>query len=484
MTRLFIAGLSTETNSFSPMPTGMTSFEEGSIHHGDATQDTEQYWTAPLHIWRRRAEALGWEVVESLSAHAQPSGLTVKPVYEGFRDEILADLKAAGGADVILLTLHGAMIADGYDDCEGDLIAGCRAIAPNAVIGGLLDPHFHLTELMLDNASLLVAYKEYPHVDVPERAEDLFSLAVRTVAGEITPVMRDYDCRMIIAMPTTKAPMRGFVDAMSAREGQDGVLSLSIAHGFPWGDHPRVGTRALAICDGNTAAAATEAERLGKSLYALREELHTRIPPMDEALDIAAAEPKGPVVLADMSDNPGGGAPSDATFLLRAMIERGMTSVATGLFWDPVAVRFCTEAGEGASFELRLGGKCGPMSGDPLDLKVTVRRIIPGMSQRFGKLSAPIGTAVWVECDGIDIVLNDLRCQTFHPDAFEKLGIDLSQRRYVCVKSSNHYQAGFNPIAARVIGVATPGAITPDYANIPYRNRKRNYWPAVEDPFA
>lgn len=205
---------------------------------------------------------------------------------------------------------------------------------------------------------------------------------------------------------------------------------------------------------------------------------------MDEALDLAAAEPKGPVVLADMSDNPGGGAPSDATFLLRAMIERGMTSVATGLFWDPVAVRFCTEAGEGASFELRLGGKCGPMSGDPLDLKVTVRRIIPGMSQRFGKLSAPIGTAVWVECDGIDIVLNDLRCQTFHPDAFEKLGIDLSQRRYVCVKSSNHYQAGFNPIAARVIGVATPGAITPDYANIPYRNRKRNYWPAVEDPFA
>lgn len=484
MTRLFIAGLSTETNSFSPMPTGLIGFEEGSIHHGDATRDELQYWTAPLHIWRERAEALGWEVVESLSAHAQPSGPTVKAVYEDFRDEILADLEKAGGADIVLLTLHGAMIADGYPDCEGDLIDRCRAIAPKAVIGGLLDPHCHLTELMLERATLLVAYKEYPHVDVPERAEDLFALAARTAAGEIDPVMRDHDCRMIIAMPTTGEPMRGFVDAMSAREGDDSVLSLSIAHGFPWGDHPRVGTRALAICDGDAAAAEAEAERLGASLYALRYELHSPRPGIDEALDMADAEAKSPVVLADMSDNAGGGAPSDATFLLRAMLERNMTAVATGLFWDPLAVRICMEAGEGATFDLRLGGKCGRMSGDPLDLTVTVRKIASGLTQRFGKLPAPIGNAVWVSTAGIDIVINDLRSQTFHPEAFEQLGIDLSQRRYVCVKSSNHYQAGFNPIASRVIGVATPGAITPDFANIPYTNRKRNYWPAVEDPFA
>jgi microcystin degradation protein MlrC len=484
MTRLFIAGLSTETNSFSPMPTGMASFEEGSIHHGDATKDVQLYWTAPLHIWRARAEVLGWDVVESLSAHAQPSGPTVRSVYEGFRDEILGDLKKAGGADVILLTLHGAMIADGYDDCEGDLIARCREIAPDAVIGGLLDPHCHLTEEMLDNASLLVAYKEYPHVDVPERAEDLFTLAARTAAGEIKPVMRDFDCRMILAMPTTKQPMRGFVDSMSAREGTDGVLSLSIAHGFPWGDHPRVGTRALAICEGDAEAAAMEAEQLGRTLYGLRKELHSKLPDIETALDMAEAEPGGPVVMADMADNAGGGAPSDATFLLRAILDRGMTSVATGLFWDPIAVRFCTEAGEGATLDLRLGGKCGTMSGDPLDLRVTVRKVARGIAQRFGKLSAHIGNAVWVETEGVDIVVNDIRSQTFHPDVFEQLGIDLSKRRYVCVKSSNHYQAGFNPIATKVIGIATPGAITPDFLDIPYRNRKRDYWPAVEDPFA
>lgn len=482
--KLFIAGLSTETNSFSPLPTGMISFAEGSVHHGDATQHPELYWTAPLHIWRRRAEALGWEVVESLSAHAQPAGPTVQPVYEAFRDEILHDLRAAGGADIVLLALHGAMIADGCDDCEGDLIARARSIVPDAVIGGLLDPHCHLTEAMLGNATLLVAFKEYPHTDVPERAEDLFRLARDAAEGRTRPVMRDFDCRMILAMPTPAQPMRGFVDAMAGREGRDGILSLSIAHGFPWGDHPRTGVRALAICDGDAAQAAAEAEALGRSLYALRHDLYPRLPGIEEALDMAEAAPPGLIVLADVSDNAGGGAPADATFLLRAMLARGMTSAATGLFWDPLAVRLCREAGEGATLPLRLGGKCGPMSGDPLDLTVTVRRIASGLTQRFGRLAAPMGECVWVEAQGIDIVINDIRSQTFHPEAFTGLGIDLAQRRHVCVKSSTHFRAGFEPVAAQVIQVATPGAITPDFATIPYARRARDYWPAVENPFA
>ncbi len=482
--KVFIAGLSTETNSFSPLPTGMLSFEEVSIHHGNATSEPVQYWTSPLHIWRKNTEDMDWEVIESLSAHAQPAGLTVQKVYEAFRDEILEDLKKTGPVDLILLALHGAMIADGYPDCEGDLIDRCRAICPDAVIGGLLDPHCHLTELMMEKADLLVPFKEYPHVDIPARAEDLFQLAKETALGHIKPVMRDFDCRMILAMPTPKDPMRSFVDDMSAREGSDGILSLSIAHGFPWGDHPRTGARALAICDGDAAQAQEVADKLGQKLYALRHELLGENIDIETALDMAEGENSGPVVLADMSDNAGGGAPSDSTFLLRAIIERNMTSVATGIFWDPIAVRICREAGEGATLSLRLGGKCGPMSGDPLDLVVTVRKCISGGSQIFGTLPVPMGETVWLECDGIDIVINDIRTQTFHPKAFEQLGIDLSTRKYICVKSSNHYQAGFNPIAGKVIPVATPGAITPDFANIPYTKRKPNYWPKIEDPFA
>ncbi|MCV0396727.1 MAG: M81 family metallopeptidase [Rhizobiaceae bacterium] len=483
--KIFIASISTETNSFSPLPTGRLSFEEGVVAHGDATKGPVEYWSAPLHIWREMAEKRGWPVVESLTAHAQPAGPTVREIYEEYRDEIIRDLKAAMPVDIVLLSLHGAMIADGYEDCEGDLIERCRAVAGGKpVIGGLLDPHCHLTEAMLDNATLLVAYKEYPHVDIPDRARELFALAADAAEGRTRPVMRDYDCRMICAMHTPYAPMRDFVDAMTARQAEDGVLSLSVAHGFPWGDHPRVGARSLAITDGDADKAQRIARELGETLFSLRHEIMRPYPDIDGALDRAMAADAGPVVLADVSDNAGGGAPSDATFLLEAILERGITNVATGIYWDPIAVRICREAGEGATLDLRLGGKCGPMSGRPLDLKATVRKLASGLTQRFGELPAPLGETVWIEANGVDIVINDNRTQTFHPEAFTGLGIDLSAKKIVCVKSSNHFHAGFAPIASEVIHVATPGAITPDYANIPYTRRTPNYWPKVEDPFS
>lgn len=485
--KTFIASLATETNSFSPLPTGLAGFQEGGLYHGDATRQPVSYWTGALHLWRARAEARGWDVAESLATFAQPAGPVVGPVYQALRDEILTDLAAALPVDMVLLGLHGAMIAQGCDDCEGDLIQRIRALAPNARIGGLLDPHCHMTEAMLTGADALICFKEYPHIDIEARAEELFTLIADAAEGKTNPVMRDHDCRIIMAMPTPEGPMRAWVDAMIARESEPGVLSLSLVHGFPWGDHPRTGARALAITDGDPALAERMARELAQKLWDERRAIFQPVHDIPTALDMAQAEPRGPVVLADMSDNAGGGAPSDATFLLRAMLDRGMHDFATGIFWDPVAVRICQDAGEGAQLALRLGGKCGPMSGDPLDLTVTVRRIATGLSQRFGRLPQGLGTAVWLSTGAkgdIDIVINDSRTQTFHPEAFTGLGIDLGSRRYVCVKSSNHYRAGFAPIASRIVPVATPGAITPDFTAIPYTRRAPNYWPKVEDPFA
>ncbi|HPD92175.1 MAG: M81 family metallopeptidase [Rhodobacter sp.] len=484
--KTFLACLATETNSFSPMPTGLSGFAEGIIHHGTATRDPAIYWTGALHLWRAAAEARGWPVVESLATFAQPSGPTVRKVYEDFRDEILRDLKAAMPVDIVLLQLHGAMIADGYPDCEGDLIARIREIAPTAKIGATLDPHCHLTQAMIDNATALICFKEYPHVDVLDRARELFTLLADAAEGRIHPVMRDHDCRIIMAMPTPEGPMRAFVDAMTARESEPGVLSLSLAHGFPWGDHPRTGARALAITDGDPALAERMARELAEKLWRERKDIFQQVLSIDAALDRAAGHNQGPIVLADMSDNAGGGAPSDSTFLLRAMLERGLTSIASGIYWDPGVVRLCQDAGEGATLPVRLGGKCGPMSGDPLDLTVTIRRVATGLTQRFGTLPVNLGTAVWlrIEDADIDLVVNDSRTQTFHPEAFTGLGIDLDRKRHVCVKSSNHYRAGFAPIASTIIPIASPGAITPDFTAIPYRHRALNYWPKVEDPFA
>ncbi|MCC6008180.1 MAG: M81 family metallopeptidase [Rhodobacteraceae bacterium] len=481
--KLLTAALVTETNSFSPIPTGRAAFEENRVFRGDATAVPELYWTAPLHRWRACAESEGWQVVESLAAFAQPAGPTAGPVFETFRKAILSDLAACGGADVILLALHGAMMADTEDDCEGALLADPRRAAPDAVIGGLLDPHSHLTSGMLAAADLLVAFLEYPHVDVPQRAVHLFDLAARTARGAIRPVMRAHPCNMLVAMPTTSQPMRARVDAMAARTAEPDLVSVSLIHGFPWGDHPEAGTQTLVISDGDAPLAERVAAEEAAALWSIREALNPPLPDIGAALDAAlAAGGTGPVVLADQADNPGGGAPGDATFLLRAILSRRLCGVVTGIYWDPVVVRLCAEAGEGTRLPLRLGGKLGPVSGDPLDIEAEVVAIRDGLTQRFGQLPVPLGRLVHLRTGGVDIVVSDLRGQVFHPEAFTQMGIELANARIVCVKSSTHFHAGFAPIAAQVILVATPGAISPDFAAIPARRQPPGLWPRAALP--
>lgn len=483
--RLFIASLGTETNTFSPLPTGRRTFEETLVMR-EASRGSTHFAAVPVGTWRRLGEADGHTVVESLSAFAQPGGRTVRSVYEAFRDEILADLAAAGAVDAVLLFLHGAMVADGYDDCEGDLIRRCRAVVgPRVPIGVELDLHCHLTAAMVDHATAIVTYKEYPHVDIGHRAADLYRLTTAAARGEVRPTSALFDCRMIGMFRTPIPPMRGFVDRMTALEGRDGVLSVSLGHGFPWGDVADVGARMLVITDDDPAAAARLAEALGRELFAMRDA--TLVPHLtpDEAIDRALAAGAGPVVLADVADNAGGGAPSDSTFVLRRLLERGVRDAAVGCFWDPLAVRLCAEAGPGAAFDLRLGGKCGPVSGAPLDLRVRVRQVVPRLLQSgLSGGQSDFGEAVWIETEGIDVVATALRSQVFAPDAFGNLGLDVRRRRLVVVKSTQHFYAAFAPIAREVLYVATPGAIAPDFARIPYTKRTTPFWPRVADPFA
>ena len=346
--KVFIAGLDTETNTFSPFPTGYQTFAEHFIAHGDATQREPNYFSAQLHVWRRRAEALGWTVVESLCAVGEPGGTVVGRVYEAFRDEILDDLKAASPVDMVLLGLHGAMVADGYDDCEGDILRRVRAIVGTGVaLGAELDLHCHITDAMLENASVLITYKEYPHVDVAARAEELFTMVADAALGKTRPVMAAHDCRMISMHMTPVEPMRGYVARMRALEGKNRVLSVSLGHGFPWGDVAEVGTKTLVVTDNDLAGAAALAATLARELFALRGRTLPRFLGVDEALDRALEVDGGPVVLADVSDNSGGGAPGDSTFILRRILERGIGNVASACYWDPIAVRFCMEAGRG-----------------------------------------------------------------------------------------------------------------------------------------
>ncbi len=484
--KFFAASLSTETNTFAAAPTGRGSFEEYGIYRGDASSQAPEGGGALLRCLRDAAEAEGHSLVESVAAFAQPSGRTVRAVYEDLRDQILEDLRAALPVDVVQLFLHGAMVAEGYDDCEGDLLSRVRAIVgPQVTIGAELDLHCHFTELMRSSADAIVGFKEYPHIDLVPRALELYRILVDTAQGRVRPTTAMFDCRMVGIWHTTKEPMASFVKRMQSFEGQAGVLSVSLGHGFPWGDVADNGARLWVVTDNDLAAAQQLADQLGREFYDLREATRSQPLGVDAALDQAMAVAGGPVVLADIADNAGGGAPADSTFILQRVVERGIGNAVLGPFWDLGAVRICCDAGIGAVIELRVGGKCGPVSGWPVDLRVTVRNIVLDHSQDVFGMRWPLGPSVWVEtADGVSLLLTSVRSQAYGTDTFTGLGITLHDKKLVVVKSTQHFYAKFAPLAKAVFYVDTPGAITQDFANIAFRVRGLNYWPRVGDPWA
>jgi microcystin degradation protein MlrC len=488
MSGVFIAGLDTETNSFSPIPTGEQAFQETLLAFGDATKRPLNICSAQLALWRKRAARLGMAVHEGPCAVAQPGGPIPGDFYAWLRGRLLDALQAAS-PDIVLLALHGAAIAEGEDDVEGDILERARAVLPAGIfLGATLDPHAHLTARMLASASALIAYKEYPHTDVLERAWELMDLALASTAGDVRPAMALWDCRMIGAFPTQTQPMRGFVDSLSAAERADpSIVSLSLIHGFAHGDVADAGARMLAITDGSPVTAASLAEHFGRRFVAIRDEVATRFIDMETALDLIDRKPPGgpPLVLADTGDNPGGGAPGDAVFLLRACIERRVAGVALAMFWDQDAVALCQRAGVGAILDISIGGRFGAISGAPVTLRgARVEATADGLRQRFGDVQLPLGRAIRLTAGALTLIITDHRTQVFDPVCLTGLGADPGHFRAIIVKSANHFTALFEPLASEIHYVATPGATSPRYAEIPYRKRALTYWPRVADPWS
>lgn len=483
--KLFCASMIHETNTFSPIQTDLASFLDIALYlpsTGLGRELVDQPFEG-VNIGML-ARSRGHCVVDGLMASAEPSAPLRRADYERLRQEVVDGLRGALPVDAVALFLHGAQVARGYEDCEGDLIAHVRELVGDTTpIAVEIDPHANVTPPMVENTSILVSSQEYPHVDFADRAAHMLDLLERTVAGRIRPEIALVRVPIFGSFYTTRQPMRDFVDRTLARQGHDGILSVSLIHGFPWADIPEAGAAVVVVSDGRRGHAEQTAQHIAGEFFALREQIVVEKVGTEEALDRALRSERGPVVIADTTDNPGGGAPGDSTFLLRGLLERGVTNAALGMIWDPVAVELARSAGEGAELPLRIGGKACPLSGQPVDVSAKVMRLRDDATQDAQGRNAPLGRAAALRANGIEIVINSLRQQVFDPACFTAFGIEPRDKRIVVVKSHQHFFQTFGPFAGEVIYSCPPGVVQRDFRALPYRRITRPVWPIDTPPF-
>ncbi len=484
--RIAIGEIAHETNTFCAAPTTVEPFKRYQWQHGAAIVAAHAGNRSYVGGMLDTAAALGVEAVPVFCTMAYPSGTITAAAYAEMLGELLGGIARALPIDAVCLSLHGAGVAEGTDDLEGDILARVRElVGPDVPIAAALDLHGNLTQAMLDAADGLFGTNFYPHTDSYERGAEAITFLRRVLRREIRPTMHLESLPMMIPTCSTDLePGKRLNSLCWEWEARPGVLDCTIFHGFPYTDVPAVGMSVLAMADGDPALARDVAEDIARAVWAAREEYRPVSLTPEEAIIAALAVEGGPVVINDTSDNPGGGSPGDSTHLLRAILDAGLTDACYAFIYDPAVAALAHDAGVGATIRVRLGGKTDTLHGAPIEAEAYVKALTDGrfrLTTPMGRgMATDLGPSARLRIGGVEIIVASERNQVLDDEVFLLHGIDVRRRKIVALKSSAHFRAGFTHLAAAIIAADAPGATTLRLDNFTHRRIRRPIWPLDE----
>ena len=496
--RLLIAMMKHETNTFSPVPTPLARFGPSS---SDGKGPGPLYGDAAITAYRGTGSGLGAyldlaarekaEIVLPIAAGAPPS----RPVDDAAFEHIVGTICEAvrqGGYDGIFLDLHGAMVAESFEDGEGELLRRIRAIDPETPIAVSLDMHANLYDAIIDNATVVTGYRTYPHIDTYDTAKRAGEILLKAMRGEMKPVMAWGNVPMlphVMRQGSDDHPNRE-LQARCAAMLNDGALAASLFTGFPHADITNAGLSAVVVTDGDRELADRLRDELLDRAWVERDAFVYKIEPLDKALARAKAMPvpgpgEGPIVLLDHYDNCASGGTMDTTVVLAAILRGGLENVAAFAVYDPGAVQQAIGAGVGAQVTLSVGGKIAmpqiPGESPPLTVSGTVKTISNGRFRNKGPMGRGVltdmGPSVVIDTGKVEIALISRHVEPSDLNCFFTLGIDPLQKRYVMLKSRVHWRAGLGAMAKAVVDCAGIGVCTSDYGQLTFRHVRRPIYP-------
>lgn len=496
MHRILTAGIKHETNTFSSVPTTLDDFlnrppecspaggSAGGFASGEEIlerfRDTRTIHGGAIDA----ARDAGLELVPLMSVYATPGGTVEESAYRTMKRVLLDRMREAGRFDGVLLDLHGAMVTEEHEDAEGDLIAAVREVAgPSVPIVVTLDLHANITPLMARHADSIIGYDEYPHTDMYERGVEAAEMLGTILNGRFRPALACVQLPLLTMPPrqcTLREPMLSLLAKAHALEREPGVAVVTLAMGFPFADIHDAGVSVLVTADSEDLARRKAAE-LAEAVWEKRDDFAVTLTPVTEVIAYARDQAKGLVVVADGSDNPGGGAPCDGTVILRQLLEEDARDAVVAVIADPGAVAQAVEAGVGRTVTLDVGGKTDDLHGAPVRLTAQVRLLSDGSFVQQGAMGAGVranmGRAAVLVAGGVEVVVCERRIQAYDIALLYSVGIDPTRRRLVALKSAVHFRGTYQEIAERIFDADTPGVHRPDFACYDYRRLRRPIYP-------
>lgn len=437
------------------------------------------------------AARMGWEVVPILAAHANPGGPLSEIARREITDEARRLLEEGGPLDGVFIALHGAMVTETDHDGESQFLREIRAEVGSGIpVAVTLDLHANVFDELAEHVQIAVSYRTYPHVDMAARAGEACDLLHRAMGGEIKPRLSVARPPMLVGCDdgrtTDDGPMCRILEAAAEAAQVPEILHVSVNAGFTDADVFAAGPSVLVCHENAETEAKLTARRLCDVIWSLRDDWTL---PMPLAEAIAALKGRTlsskPVVVADFSDNPGGGGYGDCTALLSALLDAGIENAALGALIDAQAAKTLTEAGVGGVVTLPIGGKSDPsVGGGPLDLTGQVRAVSDGLvifeGPMLAGVAADMGPSVCFRVAGVDVLIASNPLQMHDLNQFRSVGIEPMEKSVLVVKSMQHFRAAFEPIASEVLVVDAGGLCSPDVKRRKYERLRRPVFPLDE----
>lgn len=473
-----------ETNTFSPVPTRWQDFGPGGPLFGTEAFETFRRSGYSMAGLLEEAEAMGAEIFVPIAARALPSAPVQRDAFERVADALCA---AARQCDAMMLDIHGAMVAEHYDDGEGELLSRLRAVAPGLPIALALDSHANITQRMIDNCTVMPGYRTYPHLDMVETGRLAGRLLRDTLDGRLKPVTAMARVPLLPNMlraVTSEQPMAQLIAAAAEAE-RDGMPCVTVFSGFPLSDTPDSVLSVVATSNGDLAEAEAVAKRIGDLAWSLREQFTATFEPLGDALARAKAMTGGPVILADLSDNCHSGGTQESMDVVEAALDRGLEGILAGPIVDREAVAQMVAAGVGETMTLSIGARTPipalrtPLR--PLRLTGRVRSINDGrftvQGPVFTGMQVNLGRTVVFDTGPLVVVVSEDRVEALDPQQFRLFGLEPTRFRYIILKSKVQYRPAFMPLAKAAIDCNGAGVASLDLDSFEWRKLRRPTFP-------
>ena len=481
MTRIAVGGFLHETNTFAPTKAAYADFVHGggwpAMAQGRDLLKTMRNINVGLAGFVGEAEARAWELVPTIFAAASPCAHVTEDAYERIAWVIVDGVKNAGPLDAVYLDLHGAMVTEHFDDGEGEILRRVREVVGDDLpLVVSLDLHANVTPEMVAHADAIIAYRTYPHVDMADTGRAAAAHLALLLRGrhKYAKAFRQLPFLIPISWQCTNdQPAKGIYQKLAALESE-AVPTLSFCPGFPAADFFHCGPSLFAY--GQTPAEADAAvDMLAALIESHENDFDGRIYAPDEGVRLAMALAKTatkPVIIADTQDNPGAGGDSDTTGMLRALVRNKATRAAIGAIYDPASATAAHAAGVGATVRLTLGGKSGIKGDAPYEETFVVEHLSDGkfvaLGPYFGGRDMDMGPSACLRIGDVRVVVSSHKAQMADQSMFRYVGIEPTKQAILVNKSSVHFRSDFEPIAAKLLICAAPGAMPADTSALPW----------------